>query len=92
VLVYLGDLAPTFEAASVALRPKGLFVFTVEAGTGDRFELNRTTKRYQHGKAYIERLAKMFGFKQRAIEETSVRTDAGQPVPGFLVALQFEVE
>ena len=43
VLMYLGDLAPTFEAAASALRPGGIFAFTVEAGTGDRYQLRKET-------------------------------------------------
>jgi predicted TPR repeat methyltransferase len=88
VLVYLGDLAPTFEAAAAALRLGGLFVLTVEAGDGDRYEWNRATKRYQHSRPYLEHLAGICGFGVLAVEAVITRTDAGKPVAGFLVVLE----
>src|SRR5438067_2541231 len=46
VFVYVGDLAPAFEAAAAALRPGGLLAFTVEAGPGDRYLMDRQTLRF----------------------------------------------
>ena len=34
-LVYFGDLEPVLAAAAGALRPNGLFVFTLEHAAGD---------------------------------------------------------
>jgi len=87
VLVYVGDLAPTFEAAARCLRPGGLLVFSVEAGDGDRFQL-QPNHRFKHSKAYLRRLAAMYGFAEESFAEIVGRTEADRPVAGFLVALR----
>jgi predicted TPR repeat methyltransferase/Flp pilus assembly protein TadD len=88
VLMYLGDLAPIFEAALAALRPGGRFAFSVEAGEGDRYQLGKQTHRFAHSKPYIERLSRIFGFEAETIEEITVRKEAGQPVRGLLALLR----
>jgi predicted TPR repeat methyltransferase len=86
VFVYLGDLAPVFDAAAKALRTGGMLVFSVEAGGGERFTLS-ANGRYQHALAYLEHLARIFGFSQRQCREIVVRTDNLQPVNGYLMFL-----
>jgi predicted TPR repeat methyltransferase len=83
---------PTFEAAASALRPGGMLAFTVEAGTGDRYELEQKTRRYLHSKPYLQRLASMFGFEEEHFAEVVLRMNAGQPVNGFLVLLRLPLE
>jgi predicted TPR repeat methyltransferase/Tfp pilus assembly protein PilF len=87
VLIYVGDLAPVMEAAAAALRPGGLFVFSVEAAGGDRFHLQHAVRRYAHSKPYVEHIAAICGFQQRSIEPLLVRLERGQPVPGYMVVL-----
>ncbi|HEX8915501.1 MAG TPA: methyltransferase, partial [Humisphaera sp.] len=87
VFVYLGDLAPTFEAAAAALRPGGLLAFTVEAGTGDRYQMDRRSRRYQHAEPYLRHLAAIFGLGVRSLEPGTLRTDAGRPVAGLVAVL-----
>src|SRR5205085_2422275 len=66
VLIYTGDLSPVFEAAARALRPAGLFAFTVEADTtglaAGRYHLQRATLRYTHAEPYLHHLAAIHGF------------------------------
>jgi predicted TPR repeat methyltransferase len=88
VLLYLGDLQPTFEAAVNCLRAGGYFAFTVEATGGDRYELRTKTRRYRHSQPYLEHLAKMFGFEQIRSDAIVLRKEALQPVPGYLMILQ----
>jgi predicted TPR repeat methyltransferase len=88
VLLYLGDLAPTFEAAAAALRPGGLLAFTVEAGGGERYTLNQQTRRYTHSEAYLRKLATIYGFDVQTFATTALRMDRGKPVAGFLVVLR----
>lgn len=88
VLLYLGDLAPTFEAAAAALRPGGLLAVTVEAGGGERYMLNQQTRRYMHSEPYLRRLAAMYGFAVEAFETTILRMNRGQAVAGYLVVLR----
>lgn len=88
VLMYLGDLAPVFDAAAAALRPGGRFAFTVEAGEGDRYQLGKQTHRFAHSKPYLEHLSRIFGFETETLEEITVRKEAGQPVRGLLAMLR----
>jgi predicted TPR repeat methyltransferase len=88
VLIYLGDLAPVFEGASAALRPDGLFAFTLEAGGGDRYHLQRKTLRFTHSEPYVRRMAELFGFEIDSLEPTVLRMEAGHPVPGYLIVLR----
>ena len=88
VLMYLGDLTPTFEAALTALRPGGLFAFSVEAGDGERYQLRRETQRFTHSRPYLQRLASIFGFDEVRFEDIVVRKEAGRDVPGLLVVLR----
>jgi predicted TPR repeat methyltransferase len=87
VLIYVGDLAPVFEAAADALRPAGLLAFSVEAGGGDRYHL-QATRRYAHSRPYLEHLARIFGFRAERFDTITVRTEAGKPLPGYLVMMR----
>jgi predicted TPR repeat methyltransferase len=88
VLIYLGDLAPTFEAAAQALRRGGVLAFSVEAGGGDRYHFNRRTRRFTHSHPYLQHLAAIHGFRQEAFEEFTARYEAGQPVHSYLMILR----
>lgn len=87
VLMYLGDLTPTFEAAAGALRAGGLFAFSVEAGEGERYQLRRETQRFTHSRPYLHRIASIFGFEEARFEEIVLRKEAGRDVTGLLVVL-----
>jgi predicted TPR repeat methyltransferase len=88
VLIYMGDLAPTFEAAFTALRPGGYFIFTVEAANVDRYRLDLNTRRYTHGEPYVKHLTKIYGFEEIVFDRPSLRLNKLAPVPGFLVVLR----
>jgi predicted TPR repeat methyltransferase len=79
VLIYFGDLAPVFAAVAEALRPRGLFAFTVEAERGPDYRLT-ASGRYAHDDGYVCRAAEASGFEiVRATDET-VRKEKLQPV------------
>ncbi len=88
VLVYFGDLAPLFAAVARALRPDGLFAFSVERleGGGD-YRLTES-RRYAHGADYLQSLAASQGFASLAFEAASTRKDRDHPVPGYLMLLR----
>lgn len=88
VLLYLGDLGPTFEAAAKSVRPGGRFAFTLEAGGGERYDLQIKTRRYRHSKAYVQKLAGMYGFAEEKLDAVALRQEAGKPVVGWLVVLR----
>ena len=88
VLLYLGDLSPAFEAAVKALRPGGLFAFTVEAGGGDRYHLQRKTLRYTHAEGYLKHLASIHGFEEVSFDTVVLRVENEKPVAGFVILLR----
>jgi predicted TPR repeat methyltransferase len=86
VLIYLGDLAPVFQAARDVLRPGGHFAFTVERGEGEGYTL-RPTGRFAHADLYLRRVAAECGFSVSLLEPAVTRREAGAPVPGLLCLL-----
>jgi predicted TPR repeat methyltransferase len=85
-LVYLGDLEAVFRATAAALAPGGTFLFTVERKDSDGYELG-PKRRWRHSESYLRALAEAAGFDVSGFLECSPRTEAGQPVPGYAVAL-----
>lgn len=88
VLVYLGDLAPLFAAVARALKPDGLFAFSVERLEGDGDYRLTESRRYAHGADYLQSLAASQGFASLAFETASTRKDRDHPVPGYLMLLR----
>jgi predicted TPR repeat methyltransferase len=86
-LVYFGALEEVVAAAARALRPDGYLVFTVEefvgAGDGADYCL-RPHGRYNHSRAYVERLLTGAGLKP-VIAGAELRLEAGAPVDGLVV-------
>ena len=86
-LVYFGDLEGIIAAFAGALRPDGLFVFTLEHTVGDitdvdyRLELHG---RYSHARAYVERLLTFSGLQSKILQAV-LRMEAGAPVPGLVI-------
>ena len=86
-LVYFGDLESVVGAAARALRPNGLFVFTLEhavSGAADvdwRLELHG---RYSHARGYVERVLADVGL-QAWIVPAELRMESGAPVAGLVV-------
>jgi predicted TPR repeat methyltransferase len=84
-LVYLGDLAPVFQAVVRRLAPDGFFLFTVEKAEKG-FELG-PKRRWRHGEAYLRQTAKAAGLGVAGLLEAAPRQEANQPVEGYAVAL-----
>lgn len=87
VLSYFGDLRALFEAVKAALPDGGLFVATVEKGTGARYQAGKTG-RYQHGEAYLRKRAAEAGFVVLSLDEIELRKEENKPVVGYVFALQ----
>ena len=86
-LVYFGDLKGVAEAAAMALRPNGLFVFTLEHAAGDSDAVDYRLEvhgRYSHSRAYVEQLLMSSGLKP-TIVEAELRMEAGAAVPGLVI-------
>jgi predicted TPR repeat methyltransferase len=87
VLVYFGDLSGVFHHVHGALRERGLFGFSVEAGEAQDFALG-STLRYTHAAAYLRRLARDHGFAVEAIESGVLRQEGGADVIGHIAVLR----
>ena len=85
VFIYVGDLAAVFSAAAAALRPGGLFAFTVETLTeSGRDSLLRPTRRYAHSSAYVRRLATAAGFVEASASAAVLRAGEEAAVDGMV--------
>jgi predicted TPR repeat methyltransferase len=90
-LCYFGALEGVVAAARTALRPSGQIVFTVEAArdegapveAGFRLQLNG---RDAHTRAYLAAVLEGAGFDQLRIEAEVLRSEAGEPVRGWVAA------
>jgi predicted TPR repeat methyltransferase len=86
-LVYFGDLESVVFAVAGALRPNGLFIFTLEhavtAGADVDYRLE-WHGRYSHTSSYVERLLARAGLKAE-ITHADLRTESGAPVAGLVV-------
>lgn len=85
-LVYFGALEEVTAAAAAALRPGGVFVFTLERAAADgvsefRLELHG---RYTHADAYVERLLAEAGLLPE-IAHAELRMESAVPVAGLVV-------
>ncbi|MBX9775112.1 MAG: tetratricopeptide repeat protein [Xanthobacteraceae bacterium] len=87
VFIYVGDLAPVFPALRRALRPDGLFCFSVEAADGDGFVL-RSTLRYAHSIGYLRRLAAQNRFNVEMIEPQVIRRGVHGDIDGYHIVMR----
>ncbi len=85
VMIYLGDLAPVFAGVRARLAPGGLWLFTVEESTDDDVRLH-PTGRYAHHRDYLTRTLAAHGLAAVRVAAGALRVQAGQPVPGLVVA------
>lgn len=86
-LVYLGDIARVFDGACAALKSGGSFLFTTERAAAGEFELG-PKRRWRHSEDYLRRQAERAGFEVAGLMACVPRTEAGQPVDGWAVALR----
>jgi predicted TPR repeat methyltransferase len=87
-LVYFGALEAVASAAAAALRPGGLFVFTVEEATDPEHAASHCLRphgRYTHGAEYVRQVLSNAGLVPR-IERADLRMESGIPVPGLVVS------
>jgi len=87
VLVYVGALDATMVAVAKALRPSGLFAFTVERGLDADVELG-PARRFRHGEAHVRQTASAAGLAVVSLEPCVPRLDRGDPVDGLVAVLR----
>lgn len=88
-LCYFGDLREVVQGSSRALKPGGLFVFTVERAEDGETEKSgfvlRPHGRYAHGESYVRQVLADAGFSTESIEDEVLRHEGGVPQHGWLV-------
>ncbi len=84
LFVYVGDMDPVFRACREALKPAGLFVFSVESHEANEMYLLRKTGRYAHPPAYIRKLADMSGMTEISQDAVILRKHKGESVAGHI--------
>ena len=89
VFIYIGDLAPIFEAASRVMPSGGVFCFSAEqAGSESHdFEL-LPSLRYAHAERYLRELAQANGFEVTALSRQPIREDQREAIDGLFVYLR----
>ena len=87
VFCYIGDLAETLNAARMALKPGCHLLFSVEAQSKRGFTLTGSG-RYAHKPAYVRKAAQTAGFREALSRTETLRMEYGEPVKGYLSALQ----
>lgn len=84
VFNYLGALERIVGWCVASLAPGGVFIFTVEST--DRCDVTlRETRRFAHGRGYVQDLMNAAGFGAVDLRDVALRTDRGVEVRGFCV-------
>ena len=86
-LVYFGNLKDVIATVSGALRPNGLFIFTLERAVGCGVDVDYRLEphgRYSHTQTYVEHLLNRFGLELKIVQ-AELRMEAGVPVPGLVI-------
>ena len=95
VFIYVGDLAPVFEALARRMPAGGLFAFSAEQtaaggspGLADPGVSLQASLRYAHSEAYLLALARRTGFEPLALHRDRLRSDQQDDVPALFVLLR----
>ncbi len=88
VFVYVGDLREIFAACFSALKPGGMFAFSVEAGDDSDAFVLRKSGRYAHAHNYIRSLSAATGFDEIASRPIVVRKEGLEDMKGYLFLLR----
>lgn len=84
-LIYFGDLKPLMCAAAGALVPGGLFALSIERIDGPGYVL-QPSGRFAHSLDHLKAAAADFVILET--QESTIRLEAGRPVPGLYVVMQ----
>jgi len=86
-LVYVGDIAPVFRGARRRLKAGGFLLATFEKKNEPGYELG-PKRRYRHSGDYLQQQAASAGLDIMGLLQCTPRTDAREPVNGWVAALQ----
>jgi predicted TPR repeat methyltransferase len=84
VFIYVGKLDAVIPAIRLALRPGGLFAFSVEACDSSEGYRLGVMGRYAHAAPYLRQLASASHFDITLLRKTCIRLEHRRPVEGWL--------
>jgi predicted TPR repeat methyltransferase len=87
VLIYFGDITELFAAAADALRPGGLFAFTVESRRGGTYHLT-VSGRYTHNPVWLRKVGAAAGLRERRTLKARLRYEMAKPVMGHYAVME----
>lgn len=87
VFTYVGDLSLITQRVKNTLNDGGYFIFTVEKGLIEPFQLQQTI-RYTHHRKYLDKLSTDHDFPIITIDNIALRRQKGKPVDGYVVVMQ----
>ena len=85
VFMYLGSLDGIVGKIASALRPAGLFAFSVEHHAGPEDFVLRPSRRYAHSEQYLRRLLADVGLSIISLDREEIRLDRGEPIEGLII-------
>jgi predicted TPR repeat methyltransferase len=86
VFIYAGDLTTAIPNALRVLAADGQLIFSCEAADENGPDLVlQANGRYTHKRSHVEALCRAAGFDDVGVEDTTLRTEGGTPVQGFVV-------
>lgn len=89
VFIYVGDLAPVFEAVARVIAPGGMFCFSVEAASREPLDFELLPSlRYAHSQRYVAALAARHGFATVRQVDAPIREEQRVPIAGRYVYLR----
>jgi predicted TPR repeat methyltransferase len=87
VLILFGDLAPVFQAVARALKPGGMFVFTLYRSETEAVEV-RHNLHFAHSAVYVHGTAQGANLQLASIEQKVHEYDHGEQQPGWVAVLR----
>lgn len=84
VFNYIGALERVIGWCVASLAPGGVLIFTVERGDARDVAL-RQTRRFAHGRSYVEDVLRSAGFASVTIRDVVLRQDRGADVQAYCV-------
>jgi predicted TPR repeat methyltransferase len=90
VFLYVGALERIFAMVATALRPGGLFGFSVESSTTGEPLVLQSSRRYAHSERYIRKTLAASGFAVVSLDQAFIRQDRGAPIEGLIVVASCE--
>jgi len=85
VFMYVGALDRVVPMAADALKPGGVFAFSVERHDGDESFVLRESRRYAHSETYLRTALTASGFAVQSIGRQTIRMDRGSAIEGLIV-------